>query len=201
MQSFKLCNIIERAIIQQINTAVDPDCLSDLIDNKTGLLEGPVHLIMAQLFETYGAITPQTLTSAKAALETTTYNHAKPITTVFTAINEYANMAEVAESAETPTQLINIGLIIITLSTLFSSDIRKWHSKEDTEKTWPAFKSHFKEAQRDIKRSQQPTVTTDSIGFHNQANAATIVDQVIERLSAEQMQHELQQQEMANATQ
>ena len=93
-------------------------------------------------------------------------------------------MADAANSAETPTQLINIGLIIITRSTLFSSDIRKWHGKEAAEKTWTAFKNHFKEAQRDIKRSQ-PTVTTDSLGYHNQVNAATIVDQVIERLTAE----------------
>jgi hypothetical protein len=94
LEAFKICNLLERTIIQQINTAVDPDCLTDIIDDETGLLEGPVHLIMTQLFETYGAITPQTLTSAKAALETTTYNHAKPITTVFTASNEYANMAK-----------------------------------------------------------------------------------------------------------
>jgi hypothetical protein len=200
LEAFKLCNLIERTIIQQINTTVDPDCLADLIDDETGLLEGPVNLIMRQLFETYGAITPQTLTSAKTALEATTQNHTKPSTTMFTAINEYANMAEAAKAAETPTQLINIGLIIITRSSIFSSDIRKWNSKEDTKKTWPAFKSHFKEAQRDTKRSQL-TVTTDSIGFHNQANAATIVDQVIERLSAKHMQHELQQQKMANATQ
>jgi hypothetical protein len=154
---------------------------------------------MKHLFRTYGAITPQTLTSAKAALETTTYNHAKPIANVFTAINEYANMADAANSAETPTQLINIGLIIITRSTLFASDIRKWHGKEAPEKTWTAFKHHFKEAQRNIKRSQ-PTVTTDSLGYH-QVNAATIVDQVIERLTTEQMQHESEQQDAANATQ
>ena len=57
-----------------------------------------------------------------------------------------------------------------------------------------------KRSQRDIKRSQ-PVVTTDSLGFHGQAKAAAIVDQVIERLSAEQcMQQEIGQ-EMANATQ
>jgi hypothetical protein len=134
LESFKTCNLIERTIIQQRNTAVDSDCLTDLIDDETGFLEGPVHHIMQHLFETYGAITPQTLTSAKAALEVTTYNHAKPITNVFTAINEYANMADAAKSAETPTQLINIGLIIITRSTLFASDIRKWHGKEAAEK-------------------------------------------------------------------
>jgi hypothetical protein len=135
LAAFKTCNILERTIIQQVNTAVNSECLADLIDDETGLLEGPVHRIMQHLFKTYGAITPQTLTSAKAALKTTTYNHVRPITNVFTAINEYANMADAANSAETPTQLINIGLIIITRSILFSSDIRKWHGKEAAEKT------------------------------------------------------------------
>ena len=44
--AFKICNQIERTIIQQINTAVDSDCLADLINDDTGLLEGPVPLIM-----------------------------------------------------------------------------------------------------------------------------------------------------------
>jgi hypothetical protein len=215
-EAFKTCNLIERTTIQQINTAVNQGCLTDLIDNNTGLLEGPVlpH-IMKQLFETYGAITPQTLTAAKATLESTIYNHSKPIVNIFTAINDCANMAEVVEAAETPTQLININirLIIITRSTIFSSDIRKWNSKPEVDRTWPAFKVHFREAQRDIKRSQ-PTVTTNSLGFHGQANAVAIIDQVIQRLTTsrdpetamsaetiaeQQMQQQLS--EMANATQ
>jgi hypothetical protein len=193
-----MCNLIEHTIIQQINTAVDSDCLADLIDDDTGLLKGPVPHIMKKLFKTYGAITPQTLTAVKATLEATTYNHTKPIMNIFTAINDYANMAKAAEAAKTQAQLINIGLIIITRSTIFSSDIRKWNSRPEDDKTWPTFKTHFKEAQCEIKRSQ-PATTTDSLGFHGQANA--IVDQVIERLSAEQhMQQEIEQ-EMANATQ
>ena len=73
MDNFKSCNLIERTIIQQINTALDPDCLSDLIDNDTGLLEGTVPDIMSNLFDTYGAITPQTLAAEKVKLEETTY--------------------------------------------------------------------------------------------------------------------------------
>ena len=111
------------------------------------------------------------------------------------------------------TQLINIGLIIITRSTIFSSNIGKWNSKPEADKTWPTFKAHFKEAQRDIKQSQL-TITTDSLGFHGQANAAAIIDQVIERLtthhnpttttSAETIAEQQMQQhfsEMANASQ
>ena len=104
-EAFKMCNQIERTIIQQINTAIDPDASSTS---------------STMIFETYGAITPRTLTAAKAALKATTYNHFKPIVNIFTAINDYANMAEAAEATETQTQLINIGLIIITGSTIFS---------------------------------------------------------------------------------
>jgi hypothetical protein len=77
---------------------------------------------------------------------------------IFTAINDYANMAKAPEML---TQLINIRLIIITRSTIFSSDIRKWNGKPEVDRTWPAFKTHFREAQKAIKRSQ-PAVTTDS---------------------------------------
>jgi hypothetical protein len=184
LESFKACNLIERTIIQQINTAIDEDCLADLIDDETGLLEGTVPDIMKELFDTYGAITPQTLTAAKTKLEATTYNHAKPIVNIFTAINEYAHMADAAEAPETATQLINIGIIIITRSTMFSSDLRKWHDKADPDKTWPAFKDHFKLAQKAIKKSQ-PTVTTDSLGYHENANAASLVDQVIDKITAQ----------------
>ena len=45
------CNLIERTIIQQINTAVNQDCLTDLIDDDTGLLEGTVLQIMKELFD------------------------------------------------------------------------------------------------------------------------------------------------------
>jgi hypothetical protein len=184
---FISCNLIERTIIQQINTALDPDCLADLIDDDTGLLEGTIPEILQALFDTYGDITPQSLATAKATVEATTYNHTRPIVNIFTDINAYANMADAAHATETTAQLINIGIIIITRSTIFSSDIRKWHDKEEADKTWQNFTAHFKTAQKAIKKSQ-PAITTDSLGYHEQANAATpgVVDQVIERLQNQQ---------------
>ena len=124
MDNFKSSNLIERTIIQQINTAINPDCLADLIDDDTVLLEGTVPVILASLFSTYGSITPQTLAAAKTKLEETTYNHARPIANLFTKINDYANLAEAANATETPAQLINMGLIILTRCTIFATDIR-----------------------------------------------------------------------------
>jgi hypothetical protein len=160
----------------------DDGCLAELIDDDTGLLEGTIPHIIQSLFDTYGAITPQSLAAKKAKVEALSYNHSRPIVTIFTAINEYASMAEAAHAAETTKQLINIGVIIVTRSTIFANDIRQWRDKPVAEKTWPLFKEHFKAAQKAIKRSQ-PATTTDSLGYHEQANAAnSIVDQVIDRL-------------------
>ena len=171
LAEFHACNLIERTILQQISTALDADCLANLIHEETGLLEGTVPVVLQELFDTYGAITPQSLTAAKASLEATVYNHAKPVVTVFTSINEYASMADAANASETDDQLVNIGLIIISRVTIFAGDVRKWHEKPRADQTWPNFKVHFKDAQKAIKRSQ-PAVTTDSLGFHGQANSA-----------------------------
>ena len=45
-----------------------------------------------------------------------TYNHSRRITNLFTVINDYVNMAEANGATKTPVQLINIGLIVLTLS-------------------------------------------------------------------------------------
>jgi excinuclease UvrABC ATPase subunit len=71
---------------------------------------------------------------------------------------------------------------------VFANHIRNWHGLPSANKTWPRFKTHFKEAQRAIIRSL-PAVTADSLGHHDQANVASVasvVDQVINQLQAQQ---------------
>ena len=75
MIAFNNCNIIKRTIVQKINTTLDKNFLSNLIDNSTGLLVGEIPDIMARLYDTYGTVMPQSLTAAKSKIETTTYNH------------------------------------------------------------------------------------------------------------------------------
>ena len=181
-KTFEKCNQVERCIIQLINAAIDKECLADLYDDETGSLSGTIPEIIQSLMDTFGAITPQTLAAAKAKVEETNYEHSRPIANMFTRINEYSLMADHARASETAQQMINMGLIIITRSNIFSSDIRKWNRRPDIEKTWPNFKAHFSQAQKDIKASQ-PTITTDVLGYHGQANAVTtLVDQVTQQV-------------------
>ena len=66
MIAFNNCNIIERTIVQQINTALYNDVLDELIDYSTGLQVGTIPEIMAKLYNTYVTVTPQSLTAAKS---------------------------------------------------------------------------------------------------------------------------------------
>ena len=53
LEAFKKArNLIECTIIQQINTAIDEDCLTDLINKNTELLEGMVPQILKEFFDT-----------------------------------------------------------------------------------------------------------------------------------------------------
>ena len=63
-------------------------------------------------------------------------------------------MVDAANASETSTQLINIGLIIITRATIFSSDVRKWHNKPTLLENWTLFKEYFKLTEHAIKKSQ-----------------------------------------------
>ena len=135
MISFNDCNIIKRTIVQQINTALDNDFLSDLIDNSTGLLVRTIPEIMAELYNMYDTVTPQSLTAAKSKLQTTNYKHSRPISNLFTAINDYVNMAEYIGVTKTPVHLINIGLIVLTHASIFANDVHIWQSLPDALKS------------------------------------------------------------------
>ena len=80
-----------------------------------------------------------------------TYNNPCPIANLFTAINDYFNMAKSNEATETPVQIINIGLIVLTRASIFANNVQQWQVLPDAIKSWPTFKKHFRTAQRAIK--------------------------------------------------
>ena len=53
----------------------------------------------------------------------------------FNRISKYATVADEAGSPETPTQLINMALIILTKTDIFAHDIRTWHATDADQKT------------------------------------------------------------------
>jgi hypothetical protein len=182
MSAFNKCTLIKRTIVQQINTALDDNVLADLINDATGLLIGTIPYIMREFYDRYGTVTPQALTTGKAKLEITAYEHSHPIANLFTALTDYAQMAKASGATKTPEQLINIGLIVITGATIFTNDMQAWNETLPAAKTWPGFKTHFRTAQKAIKRSQ-PSTTTDALRYHREANAPKEGDDAVSRIS------------------
>jgi hypothetical protein len=78
--------------------------------------------------------------------------------------------------------------IITRSTTIFSSNLRKWHAKPEAEKPGHISRTIWRPCKRTSRRvSSQPSRTTDSLDFHEQANASTasLVDEVIDRLSTQ----------------
>ena len=94
------------------------------------------------------------------------YDRSRPITNLFTAVKDYKNMSKASGAPNTPAQLVNIGLPILTHSTLYSSDISKWYEKPEAKNTWPNSKLQFKVAQKSTEKIQ-PVTTTDSLVYHD----------------------------------
>ena len=94
--------------------------MEGLIDEDTGLVRGTIPEIMKYLFDTYGHISATTLNEKREEILNQSYDPGKPIDILFNKISKYAMVADVAGSPETPTQLIDIVLIILTCSGVFT---------------------------------------------------------------------------------
>ena len=153
----------------------------NLIDKHTSLLEGTVPDIFRKLFDTYGSITQQFFTATKAEPEATTYNHVKPILAIFMSIKEYVSMAEVVDASETPAQVIDVALIIVSHATIFLGDVRKCTTSRKPTRLGSSSR-HTSRPHRTLSTK----VTANSLGFHERANlATTLANQVIEELTAQ----------------
>jgi hypothetical protein len=128
LHEFHTCNLVQRVIVQQLNTALDGDVIANMADDVTGLLEGTIPEIFQSLYKTYGKISPQALAAARRDTEAIVYNHSRPIVNLFTQINKYAQMADHAGASASQAQLIDSGTIVLTASTRFASDLRKWQA-------------------------------------------------------------------------
>jgi hypothetical protein len=104
------------------------------VDEDTGLVRGTVPEIMKYLFETYGHISPTTLNEKREEILNMTYDPNKPIDLLYNKISKYDTVVDVVGSPETPSQLVNIALIILEKTGIFPHDIRTWHSKHENDK-------------------------------------------------------------------
>ena len=176
MRVFRDYCLMQRALIQQLITAIEPKYLASMRNRITGQLPSDVRAIFLQLFRVYGKIKPEHIMNEKNKVETFSFNISEPIDDVFNRIDDLAELAELAERPFTDKQLTDFGFIIFNRQRAFRDDVRSWLKRPIEEHTYVDLRAHFTDAHVELRAID---ATTDELGYHS-VNA--VVENIVERL-------------------
>ena len=166
---------VERAIRQQLVTAIEPKYLHALRSPGTNKLAQTIPEIFAHLFSTYGDVTPQDLRELTARVEGLIYPPQEPVDTIFGEIDDLATIANYAKAPLTDFQKVNMAYIYFQKCGIFKSALTKWDESNDNDKTWLGFKQHFRAAHKAMKR-------TGALTIKDTFNRDTVANMVQEEL-------------------
>ena len=177
--TFELCQATERALIAQVVDSVDAIYLRPLLNRVTGQYSTALRPVFVYLFDTHGKVTPQQVKSKEQAVCSMTYDLSIPIDTVFTTVNDLADLSEHSGSLMTDRQKIDVAFVVLAKVPLLQHDLRLWNRFGPIDRTWPNMLAHFRSAQADLT-----ALPTAGDMFH-QANGVmmtTVADLVTQRL-------------------
>ena len=162
---------VERALLQQIVSALEPKYLKALRNPVTNKIVRSIPEIFDYLFETYGDVTPQELRHLTAQVESLTLPPTEPVDTIFTEIEDPGTIAELAHAPMTEQQKINMGYLLLQQTQVYSTALNRWNQKDRADQTWANFQTHFRDAQKSLRR-------TGALTVHESLNHTEIIDLV-----------------------
>ena len=177
--TFDLCQATERALIAQVVDSVDAIYLRPLLNRVTGQYSTALRPVFVHLFETHGKVTPQQVKAKEQAICSMSYDLSVPIDTVFTTVDDLADLSEHSGSLMTDRQKMDVAFVVLAKIPLLQHDLRLWNRCADVDRTWPNMLTHFRSAQADLT-----ALPTAGDMFH-QANGVmmtTVADLVTQRL-------------------
>ena len=188
LRMFQECLGVERALIQQIVAAVEPKYLKALRNPVTNKIVQSIPSIFTYLFETYGDVTPQELRQLTAQVEQMNFPPNEPVDTLFTEIDDLATIAELAKAPMSEQQKINMAYLLIQQAQVYSTALNNWNQQDQDAQTWESFKTHFREAQKSLRR-------TGALTIKDTLNHTKIID-----LVQQGVQQALEHQQSSNIT-
>ena len=163
---------VERTIIQQIVVAVEPKFLRALRTPGTNKLNRTIPQILQHLFDTYGDVTPSDLRELTSRVENLSFPSTEPVDTIFSEIEDLAAIADIAGAPLSATQRVNMAYIHFQKALHYKSALKSWDEKSFVEQTWPAFKRHFRDAHKALRRTGALTIN-DTINKDQLMNMVT----------------------------
>ena len=122
---------VERAIQQQLVTAIEPKYLRALRSPGINKLTQTIPEIFEHLFSTYGDITPQDLREFTARVEGLIYLPQEPVDTIFGEIDDLATIANYTKAPLTNFRKVNMAYIYFQKCGIFKSTLTKWDESND----------------------------------------------------------------------
>ena len=162
---YRECKNVEKALLRHIQTALEEKYLEAMVDEDTGLIEEDIPTVLDYLFATYGKVTAEEVKNKESEVLSISFNPADPLVTIFRPIEQLQKKATEAGIPYTPQQLLEFGLSLIRNTRDFEIALREWNAKTDLQKTWTNFKSHFRQAQTELKEIRGPTM--QQAGYHH----------------------------------
>jgi hypothetical protein len=168
---------VERAITQQIVSAVSPQYISAMRNRTTGQFQGTLFQLIQYLLTVYGKISPSQLLELEHETKTFAYDPITPVDEVFNKIEDLVEFGEMAQCTYTMAQSINIAYSILNRTTKFKESIKSWNRRPAPQRTWIRFKTHFREAHNELQETGELTMA--DAGYHQ----ANLVEAIAEKLA------------------
>jgi hypothetical protein len=154
---------VEKALVQQIVQAVNATYLSSIRDRTSNSLRGTVYDIIAHLQTVYGRVSPQMLNTHDTALRNMVYNTQEPIDVVFNAVEDFVDYAFMGDQELTVKQTIAKAYLILNKTRRFKNNITDWNRLAEANKTWIAFKEHFRRAHQEFRETTDVTLDNSEL--------------------------------------
>jgi hypothetical protein len=153
---------IHQALKTLLINAIDPIYLRARRHRHVGFNNITLPEILSFLFTSYGRLTPQDLQASHTSM-LTAWDPNMPFETVIDQIEDAVDTADAGGQPFTNPQIINAAYTIVFNTGMYFDDCKTWNRRPVGDQTWPIFKAHFLEAQREVRLQQQ---TTQQAGFH-----------------------------------
>ena len=173
------CKNVEKALLRHIQEAIEDKYINSLVDEYTNLLTQDVPTIMQYLFYNYGKVRSEEVSSKEAEVMSMTWQPSDPIVLLTRPIENLQKLAQQAGIPYTDQQLLEKGLSIIRSTRDFEYALTEWEKKPVADRTWATFKTHFHEAQLNLKKIRGPTM--QQAGFHH---ANLVVNQIKDEITS-----------------
>jgi hypothetical protein len=165
LQEYNLYHNTDRALKQQIISAVEPIYLRELKHRITGFANVTTQAILTHLFRTYGNITAHDLEENDKRFKKA-FDVNMPFQTIIQQIDEALDFAIAGETPYTAEQIVANAYSLVYNTGMFPESCREWRRRPVEQKTYENFKTEFSLAHQDLRN-----LKTTSQGAGYQANS------------------------------